>query len=449
MPHTEGEQQGCGGSSRGRKQQREEEEDHVEQSKKVCWREGCGSSQLPAQTSTTQVSFPFLLGPRGPCISTSQLQVILLQQFGPKELNKQSQHRPSVLRRGTQTLAQDLSSSLASDPTPLAACKEEGGGGVRGSSLQPASHTPQATGHTPWPRRSGLKQSSSQSGPSDSPATPPAEGSSVLYVKGQCRWPGCKEVFQEFPSFLQHLCLQHRFSDHSASQWQFQREIVQQLENQLTVEKQRLLAMQLHLHLPEHTSTCTPLGAQEEGPDREESPQARAPPAPARDRTPPHRAHGKEGQLLPQGYWHTPAHHTLPGFIPSIECYKYNNIRPPYTYADLIRWAILESPDKQRTLSEIYHWFTGKFFYFRHNTATWKNAVRHNLSLHKCFVRVEGEKGAVWTVNEAEFQKRKGQKFSRDQDLMWFAPSSFLYPQESRISGLTGSPGDGHHRVHS
>ncbi|MEQ2158755.1 Forkhead box protein P1, partial [Goodea atripinnis] len=75
--------------------------------------------------------------------------------------------------------------------------------------------------------------------------------------------------------------------------------------------------------------------------------------------------------------------------------------------------SILESPDKQRTLSEIYNWFTTMFFYFRHNTATWKNAIRHNLSLHKCFIRAEGEKGAVWTVDEAEYQRRKGQKYHR------------------------------------
>lgn len=42
-----------------------------------------------------------------------------------------------------------------------------------------------------------------------------------------------------------------------------------------------------------------------------------------------------------------------------------------------------------------------------------QNAVRHNLSLHKCFVRVEGGKGAVWTVDETEYQRRKGQKYHR------------------------------------
>lgn len=52
------------------------------------------------------------------------------------------------------------------------------------------------------------------------------------------------------------------------------------------------------------------------------------------------------------------------------------------------------------------------FAYFRRNTATWKNAVRHNLSLHKCFVRVENVKGAVWTVDEREYQKRRPPKMT-------------------------------------
>ena len=41
-----------------------------------------------------------------------------------------------------------------------------------------------------------------------------------------------------------------------------------------------------------------------------------------------------------------------------------------------------------------------------------QNAVRHNLSLHKCFMRVENVKGAVWTVDEVEFYKRRPQKMS-------------------------------------
>ncbi|KAK3101504.1 hypothetical protein FSP39_004074 [Pinctada imbricata] len=90
--------------------------------------------------------------------------------------------------------------------------------------------------------------------------------------------------------------------------------------------------------------------------------------------------------------------------------YKSTDVRPPFTYASLIRQAIIESPHKQLTLNEIYQWFQSTFAYFRRNEATWKNAVRHNLSLHKCFMRVENVKGAVWTVDEVEFYKRRPQK---------------------------------------
>ncbi|KIH57657.1 hypothetical protein ANCDUO_12149 [Ancylostoma duodenale] len=39
------------------------------------------------------------------------------------------------------------------------------------------------------------------------------------------------------------------------------------------------------------------------------------------------------------------------------------------------------------------------------------NAVRHNLSLHKCFQRVEQNvKGAVWTVDDSEFYRRRPQR---------------------------------------
>ena len=40
---------------------------------------------------------------------------------------------------------------------------------------------------------------------------------------------------------------------------------------------------------------------------------------------------------------------------------------------------------------------------------TFQNAIRHNLSLHKCFRRVENVKGSVWVVDEEEFQQRRFQ----------------------------------------
>ncbi|XP_021940543.1 forkhead box protein P1 isoform X4 [Zootermopsis nevadensis] len=89
------------------------------------------------------------------------------------------------------------------------------------------------------------------------------------------------------------------------------------------------------------------------------------------------------------------------------EFYKNADVRPPFTYASLIRQSIIESPDKQLTLNEIYNWFQNTFCYFRRNAATWKNAIRTNLSLHKCFVRYEDDFGSFWMVDDAEFVKRR------------------------------------------
>ncbi|TKS76768.1 Forkhead box protein P4 [Collichthys lucidus] len=197
-----------------------------------------------------------------------------------------------------------------------------------------------------------------------------------------------------------HLHSEHSHGDRSIAQWKIQQDIVQCMESQAASE----WPYSLPLFLPQPPVTDAD-GVQQCSIKHLE-------------------------ELSQHGYRAAASAHLLPDLVPSIECYKYNNIRPPYTYAYLIRWSILESPDKQRTLNEIYNWFTTMFYYFRHNTATWKNAVRHNLSLHKCFVRVEGGKGAVWTVDETEYQRRKGQKYHRDCPVKWFKSCSSHCPED-------------------
>ena len=54
------------------------------------------------------------------------------------------------------------------------------------------------------------------------------------------------------------------------------------------------------------------------------------------------------------------------------EFYRTQDVRPPYTYAALIRAAILEAPYQQLTLHDVYNWFTTTFCYFRRNAASWK-----------------------------------------------------------------------------
>ncbi|KAJ2940975.1 hypothetical protein O0L34_g13101 [Tuta absoluta] len=208
-----------------------------------------------------------------------------------------------------------------------------------------------------------------------------------LFGRGVCKWPGCDALAEDYQAFLKHLEAAHTLDDRSAAQARVQMQVVAQLELQLRRERDRLAAMMRHLHAARdtthHAAKHPGHGAPGEG----------ASPGPVR-----RRVSDKSGVAIA-------------GEIQrNREFYKTADVRPPFTYASLIRQAIIESPDKQLTLNEIYNWFQTTFCYFRRNAATWKNAVRHNLSLHKCFMRVENVKGAVWTVDEVEFYKRRPQR---------------------------------------
>jgi len=80
--------------------------------------------------------------------------------------------------------------------------------------------------------------------------------------------------------------------------------------------------------------------------------------------------------------------------------YRTQDVRPPFTYAALIKQALSEAPNSQMSLNEIYSWFSDKFAFYRHNPHSWKNAVRHNLSLHTMFRKVENRSGSVWSLEE-------------------------------------------------
>lgn len=77
------------------------------------------------------------------------------------------------------------------------------------------------------------------------------------------------------------------------------------------------------------------------------------------------------------------------------------------SYADLITQAITSAPEKRLTLSQIYEWMVQNVPYFKdkgdsNSSAGWKNSIRHNLSLHNRFMRVQNEgtgKSSWWMIN--------------------------------------------------
>lgn len=113
--------------------------------------------------------------------------------------------------------------------------------------------------------------------------------------------------------------------------------------------------------------------------------------------------------------------------------------RPPYDYATLCAKGISACIDDRATLSEIYNWISRSYPYYGQSWTCWQNSIRHTLSHHKCFVRVEGSsrvgRGATryWTfapgmrvnftgdgvyITKRCLRKRKGSNVKLDRDSM-------------------------------
>ncbi|XP_059062903.1 forkhead box protein N3-like [Achroia grisella] len=77
--------------------------------------------------------------------------------------------------------------------------------------------------------------------------------------------------------------------------------------------------------------------------------------------------------------------------------------KPPYSFSCLIFMAIEAAPTRALPVKEIYAWIVRHFPYFKNAPQGWKNSVRHNLSLNKCFHKVAAApglgKGSLWTVD--------------------------------------------------
>lgn len=73
--------------------------------------------------------------------------------------------------------------------------------------------------------------------------------------------------------------------------------------------------------------------------------------------------------------------------------------KPPYSFSSLIFMAIESSPQKALPVKQVYSWIEHNFPFYRSAPCGWKNTIRHNLSLSKCFRKVDKEKSSEVSVN--------------------------------------------------
>ncbi|KAF9225552.1 hypothetical protein BS17DRAFT_778758 [Gyrodon lividus] len=97
-------------------------------------------------------------------------------------------------------------------------------------------------------------------------------------------------------------------------------------------------------------------------------------------------------------------HEPHPNCPDTLACLPDTDGRPQHTLPVILRCAILGSAKKRLTIRDIYAAMENKYVYFRNAGPTWKQSVRHHLSLNRLFERqprpvTDPGFGSYWTVN--------------------------------------------------
>ncbi|XP_076450904.1 uncharacterized protein LOC143286880 isoform X2 [Babylonia areolata] len=123
--------------------------------------------------------------------------------------------------------------------------------------------------------------------------------------------------------------------------------------------------------------------------------------------------------------------------------------KPVFSYSCLIALALKNSKTGNLPVSEIYNFMCENFPYFKTAPDGWKNSVRHNLSLNKCFAKVDNpklnsgaKKGCLWALNPAKVKKMEEEiaKWGKKDPVLLL--NSMAYPEnlEAIEKGQAGLP---------
>ncbi|KAK0269003.1 Forkhead transcription factor [Friedmanniomyces endolithicus] len=107
-----------------------------------------------------------------------------------------------------------------------------------------------------------------------------------------------------------------------------------------------------------------------------------------------------------------------------------DGVKPQHSYAALIGYAILRSPNCRLTCAQIYRWISENFTFYKMSEPRWQSSVRTHLSTHKSFVRQERPKsdpgkGDYWTIVRGE-----------DRDFLEIPLQRITYPEHA--TGIAG-----------